>query len=93
MIAIREDFLDDQSMAGSLALHPQLVSGAAIERNEARFDGFSPRLFIHEADHEDASGFIVLNHRGHQAVEFAEIQIHRRQIKKPTVSGGLFLKS
>ena len=38
------------------------------------------------------SGFQILNHRGHQAVEFAEIQFHSCILitKKPTVSGGLF---
>ena len=71
-------------MAGAFALQPQLLPRAAVEGGEAGLDGFAKGFFIHEADHEDAAGGVVLNDRGDQAVDFCEIQIHMlTAIKKP----------
>jgi hypothetical protein len=46
------------------ALHPELVAGAAIEGDVAGFARLAPGFFIHEADHEDATGLFVLDDGG-----------------------------
>ena len=76
-VAIGGDFLDHQAVAGAFALEPELVARAAVEGGEAGFDGLAEGLFIHEADHEDAAGGVILNDGGDQAVRFFEIEIHR----------------
>jgi hypothetical protein len=73
VITIGGDLFHHQSMAGRFALEPELVSGAAVESYEARFHRLLPGFFIHETDHKDASGFVVLHDRGYQAVEFCEV--------------------
>src|SRR5580658_11212025 len=76
-------------MAGPFAFHPQLISGAAVEGDEAGGAGQAEGLVVHEADHEDAMRGRVLYDRGDQAVEFAVIETHfcdrspDRAIKKP----------
>jgi hypothetical protein len=40
--------------------------------------------FVHEADHEDAAGLIVLNDGGDEAVELSEIEIHFRSPERMT---------
>ncbi len=75
-VAIGGNFLDDEAMTGGLALEPKLVAGAAIKGGEAGLHSLAEGLFVHEADHENAAGGGVLNDRGDEAVEFAEVQIH-----------------
>ena len=91
LIAIRGDFLDHQAMAGGFALQPQLVAGAAVKRREAGLHRLPKGFFIHEADHQDAAAHVILNDRGDQPVEFAEIEFHICAPKKKpaVVRGGL----
>jgi hypothetical protein len=55
VVAIGGDFLHDQAMPGAFALHPKLVARAAVEGDEAGFDGLAEGFLVHEADHEDAA--------------------------------------
>ena len=41
-------------VAGAFALHPELVSRAAVKCDEAGFNGFAESFVVHEAHHEDA---------------------------------------
>ena len=75
-VAVGRDFFDHQAMAGAFALEPQLVSRPAIESCKAGLHRLPEGLFVHEADHEDATGLVILNHRRQQAIEFLEIQLH-----------------
>jgi hypothetical protein len=76
VVAIGGDFLDDQAVAGAFAFHPQLVSGAAVESDEAGGAGFFEGFGVHEADHEDAVRGRVLNDGREEAVEFGVIESH-----------------
>ena len=75
-------------MAGGFALQPELVARAAVEGGKAGLDRLAPGLFVHEADHQDAAGGVVLNDRGDEAVEFCEVQSHRCE-KARHFRGGL----
>src|SRR5262245_53840659 len=81
-------------MAGGFAFQPELVAGAAVEHGVAGFDGLAKGFFVHEADHQDAAGFPVLDDSGYEAVELREIKFHSKilvvQQKSPPESGGLF---
>ncbi len=63
-------------MTGAFAFEPELVARAAIEGCEAGFDRFAEGFLVHEAEHEDAAGGLILDDGGNQAVEFAEIEMH-----------------
>src|SRR5258708_2206901 len=73
---------------GVCAFEPEGGAGGGVKGRGGGFDGLLKRLFVHEADHQDAAGSVVLNHGHDQAAEFAEIQIHGfteklTPIKKP----------
>ena len=69
-------------MAGTFAFKPQLVARAAEEGREAGLDGFAEGFFVHEADHQDAAGLVILDHGRKQSIEFFEIQLHNLSPKK-----------
>src|SRR5450756_627577 len=63
-----------QEVARGLALGPEGLPGAAPERHHAGANGFLPRLWVHEADHQNLFGAVVLHDGGHQAALLLEIQ-------------------
>ena len=63
-------------MARSFALQPQLIARPAIESREAGLHCLPEGLFIHEADHQNAAGLVILDHRRKQSIEFPEIELH-----------------
>ena len=65
-----------EEMAGALAFHPQLVARAAEEGHVAGFDGLAEGFIVHESDHEDTAGLVILDDGGNQAVELGEIESH-----------------
>ena len=75
IIAICEQPDDGQLVAGCFSLHPQLLARAAEERGEAGGARFCERVFVHEPHHQHFAAFIVLNHSGHEPVEFCEIHV------------------
>jgi len=75
-VAVGLDGLDDEGVAGRFALFPELVAAAAVEGGEAGLDGGVEGFAVHEADHEDAAGGVVLNDGGDQAAGFVEVEIH-----------------
>jgi hypothetical protein len=81
-IAVGGDGLYHQAVTGRFAFEPELVPGPAEEGCEAALDGLSKRFFVHEAEHEDAAGLMVLNDGGHEPVEFAEVEFHVESNKK-----------
>jgi len=92
-IAIGRDFFYNQSVTGSFAFEPQFIARSAKERDVARFDGFPKRFCVHEADHQNAVGLVILNDGGYQAALLAVIQFHLSMpIKKPAwkIGGRLF---
>ena len=82
MVAIGGDFLDHQAVAGGFALQPELVARAAVEGGEAGFHGLAEGFFVHEADHQNAAGGVVLNDGGDQAVDFLKSRFIVRVNKK-----------
>src|SRR5260370_11338403 len=79
-------------MPGGLAFEPELIARAAVKCRVAGFDRAAEGFVVHEADHQDAAGLVVLNDGRYQAVQFAEIEIHMPiPIKKPArTSAGCF---
>ena len=73
LVAVGGDAFDDEAMAGAFAFEPELLARAAIEGGIPRFKGFVEGFLVHEADHEDATGGVVLNDGGNQAVRFIEV--------------------
>src|SRR5262249_10157093 len=69
-IAVGQDFFHDKFVPRGLAFQPELVPRAAIKNGVSRFDRLAKRFFVHEADHEDAAGFPILDNGGDQSVEF-----------------------
>ena len=73
IVAISEHLKHLKLVAGGLALHPQLVAGAAEEGGKAGLLGEGQRFFVHEADHEHFLALRILNDRRNQPVQFREI--------------------
>ena len=95
-IAVGRNILDQQLVPRRFAFEPQLVPRAAEERRVAGFDGLLESLFIHETDHKDGAGGVILNDGRDQSVEFTEIEIHLSiPIKKPAKlsAGGGYLQN
>src|SRR4051812_34723429 len=88
VVAIHEQRRDLQPIAGGLALGPQRVPGAAEEGGEAGAARDRERLFVHEADHEDLVGLVVLDHGRNQSLQLREVHRLPRAKKKPRRSGG-----
>ena len=63
-------------MAGRLALQPELLPRAAVEGGEPSLHRLLEGFFVHEANHQDTSGYVVLNDGGNQAIRLFEIEIH-----------------
>ena len=83
-IAIRRDVLHNQSMPGRLALEPKLIARSTEKRHETTLNRLAKRLVVHEADHQDAMGLMVLNDCGNQSALLAEIEFHSSiPTKKP----------
>src|SRR5512140_1117767 len=55
VVAVDANLVDDQLVARRFAFHPQLLPGAAPERNEACIERLAPRLLVHEAQHQDVA--------------------------------------
>lgn len=68
LIAIDQDVLDRQSVAGRAALEPQLAPASRMEMCQPGLAGLFESLCIHVRNHEDLMRPRVLNHRGQQAV-------------------------
>jgi hypothetical protein len=62
IVAIDEDVDDFEAIAGSFALHPQLVARPAEKGGEAAPPRLGKRVLVHEADHEDLGAVRILNH-------------------------------
>ena len=73
IVAIGEPFDDGEPVAGRLALHPQRLPRAGVERGIAGLPGAGEGLVVHEADHQDFVRFGVLDDGRDESVEFAEI--------------------
>src|SRR5688500_6368675 len=73
VVAVDQDLPDGEPVARGLALGPQGVAGAAEERDVAGRSGDLPRRVVHEADHQDLVGQVVLHDRRYQSVKFREI--------------------
>ena len=76
-IAIHPNIPHFQYMAALFALAPQFVPRAAEKRDFSARLRRGVRFGVHKAQHEDFARGRILNHRGNQAVEFLEIQVHR----------------
>jgi hypothetical protein len=72
-VAVYPDFLDELYVAGSLALSPQFLPGAAPIAgppfSKGRLQGFA----VHVREHKDRTGLYVLSDDRHQAAGFIEI--------------------
>jgi hypothetical protein len=87
LVAVGGDFLNDELVARRFTLEPELLARAAVEGGEAGVDGLAECFVVHEAEHEDAAGRVVLDDGWDEAaVEFREVEIHRvlhKRNKKP----------
>ena len=63
-------------MTGAFAFDPELLARAAEEGDIAGFERLGECGFVHEAEHENAPGFVFLNDGRDEPVELAEIKFH-----------------
>jgi len=73
VVAISASGDDAKAVAAGLALHPELLAGAAPEGDEAGVEGFLVADFIEEAEHQHLSGFSVLHDAWDEAVHLGEV--------------------
>src|ERR1035441_10583179 len=64
---------DAQAVAAGFALHPQLLSGAAPEGDEAGLQGFCIADGVEKAQHQHLAGARILHNAGREAVHLVEI--------------------
>src|ERR1035441_6858244 len=64
---------DAQAIAAGLALHPQLLAGAAPEGDEAGFEGFGVADGVEKAQHQHLAGACILNDAGNEAVHLVKV--------------------
>src|SRR5579862_8251348 len=76
LIAVDQDLLHDEFVAGALSLEPKLVPASAPERCEPGLDRLGPSLFVHECDHEHLEANRILHDRGHQPARFFKVYLH-----------------
>src|SRR5581483_2465284 len=75
LVAIDEDFLDPEVVAGCLALGPKLLAGPAPERDEPELLALPPGVFVQHADHQHLVRLVVLHDTKHQAAELGEVEL------------------
>ena len=73
VVAIHQNAIDVQPVAGCLPLHPERVAGAAEKRRKTALDCAIERFLVHEAHHQHFARIGVLNDRRNQTVQFREI--------------------
>ncbi len=66
---------DAQAVAAGLALHPELVAGAAPEGDEAGLERLLVAHFVQEAEHQHLAGLRVLHDAGDEAVGLGKVDL------------------
>src|SRR5579884_2443451 len=59
LVAVDEDLLDAQVVARGFALRPQLLAGAAPERDKAQVFALAPRVLVQDADHQHLARLVM----------------------------------
>ena len=77
-VAIDAKLSNFQDVAAGLAFFPEFVARAAEENHFAGALRFGERGRVHEAEHEDVTGAVILNDRGNEAAGFVEIDFKIR---------------
>jgi hypothetical protein len=73
-------------VAAGFTFLPKLIARAAEEYDFARALRFRQRRRIHEAEHEDVAGAVILNDRGNETACFVEVDVHGFQVRAPRKS-------
>src|SRR5262245_57211263 len=82
IVAVDEDALHGETVAGGFALHPQRIACATEERRITGLLRALPGFLVHEAHHQHFVAVDVLDDRGNESIELREV--HSR-VLEPSV--------
>jgi len=75
-VAVDAQFPDLEYMPAGFAFFPKLVARTAEENNFTAALSFGERNRVHEAEHEDVTGPVVLNNGGNEAACLVEVDVY-----------------
>src|ERR1051325_2452005 len=85
LIAVDEHLAHRELVARGLALAPQRVARAAVERHITGALRDVPRVLVHEADHQHFAADVVLHDRWYQSVQLRKVHV---PLDEPRRHGG-----
>lgn len=74
VIAVDANFAYALNVSGRLAFHPEAFPAAAVVSGPSAGESRVPGRFVHEGEHQDLAGLMILSDRGNQAAKFVKVE-------------------